>query len=186
MGDSSRKKHAKRLPPEYSPGTRFREICRGVWLFFGLPEIRPLFPRKERAPKKPPTETAITGAWGEKRAADYLRRKGYRILGRNVRFGSDRELDLVARSPDPPTLVFVEVKTRRDESRGRPFCAVDGDKRRALVRAAAMYLRKLRRRPTRVRFDVVEVVGHPDSPAPPVLRHIENAFTLPGNDRLPV
>lgn len=165
--------------------SRFRRFLQGVWLFLGLPEVRPLFPRKKKD-RKPPTEAALTGAWGEKLAAEHLRRAGYRILGRNVRFGPEREIDLVARSPDPPVLVFVEVKTRRDETLGRPFCAVDADKRRALVRAAACYLHKLHERPARVRFDVVEVVGHPDSSSPPVLRHIENAFALPGNDRLPV
>ncbi|MBP5618294.1 MAG: YraN family protein, partial [Clostridia bacterium] len=50
-----------------------------------------------------------TGERGEKLAARYLRRKGYRILERNfqTRFG---EIDLIARKGDQ--LVFVEVKTR--------------------------------------------------------------------------
>ena len=165
--------------------SRFLRILRGAWLFLGLPEAGPLFPKKRRD-KKPPTEAALTGAWGEKLAADRLRRAGYRILGRNVRFGPERELDLVARSPDPSTLVFVEVKTRAGEGLGRPFDAVDADKRRAMARAAALYLRKLPRKPALVRFDVVEVVGHPSSPAAPVIRHIENAFTLAPDDRLPL
>ena len=66
------------------------------------------------------------------------------------------------------------------------FTAVTADKRRTLARAAALYLRKLRDKPSRVRFDVVEVVGRRDSPSPPVIRHIQNAFTLPKNDRLPL
>ena len=161
--------------------SRFRRILRGVWLFLGLP-----LPQKKKE-KKPPTEAALTGAWGEKLVADHLRRAGYLILDRNVRFGPEREIDIVARSDgNPPTLVFVEVKTRRDESLGRPFSAVDDTKRRALARSAALYIRKLRQRPVHVRFDVVEVVGHPDSPEKPVLRHIENAFVLPRGDRLPV
>ena len=185
MAAVTRKKRAKRPPPKHPRLARLRKICQGIWLFLGLPEFRPLFPRKGK-PKKPPTEAAVTGAWGETLAADFLRRAGYRILDRNVRFGPEREIDIVARSDDPPTLVFVEVKTRRDESLGRPFSAVDDTKRRALSRAAAHYLRKLRSRPARVRFDVVEVVGHPDSPEKPVLRHIENAFVLPDSERLPV
>lgn len=124
------------------------------------------------------------GAWGEAIAADFLQRKGYRILGRNVRFGSRAELDLVARAPAPETLVFVEVKTRRSEAFGRPFSAVDHDKRRALGRAAMRYLRRLHARPGRIRFDVVEVVGVPDGPAP-VVRHVENAFSLGPRQRLP-
>ena len=150
-----------------------------MWLFLGLP-----IPRKKK--DKPSTAAALTGAWGEKLAADHLRRAGYLILDRNVRFGTEGELDLVARSPAPSALVFVEVKTRATEDLGRPFSAVDADKRRALARAAALYLRKLPRKPALVRFDVVEVVGRRDSPSPPVIRHIQNAFTLPKNDRLPL
>lgn len=189
MAAAPRKKRAKHPPPKHPRLARLRKICQGIWLFLGLPECRPLFPRKKKT-KKPPTEAAITGAWGEDLAGEFLRRAGYRILGRNVRFGPEREIDIVARAPrragEPPALVFVEVKTRSDETLGRPFAAVDDAKRRALVRAAALYLRKLRERPAYVRFDVVEVVGHPKLPTEPVVRHIENAFTLPGNGRLPV
>ncbi len=137
-----------------------------------------------RRASAPRPESHRAGAWGEQTAADFLRHKGYRILGRNVRFGSRRELDLVARSPAPETLVFVEVKTRRDESFGRPFSAVDRAKRRALGRAAMRYLLRLQPKPARIRFDVVEVVGSPDGP-PPVVRHIENAFSLGPDYRLP-
>ncbi|NLB65745.1 MAG: YraN family protein [Lentisphaerae bacterium] len=124
-----------------------------------------------------------TGAWGEDLAARHLRRKGYRILGRNIRFGSRLELDLVARSPAPETLVFVEVKTRRSERFGRPAAAVDRAKRRTLGRAANRYLLRLKTRPPRIRFDVIEIVGAPGDPSPEI-RHIENAFT-PGPDYYP-
>jgi putative endonuclease len=176
-------------PPRRRRPSRFRRACQAAFLFLGLPEIWPVFPRKKKKPRKPPTEAALAGAWGEGIAASHLARKGYRILERNVRFGSDREIDLVARSPrkdGPQALVFVEVKTRATEDLGRPFAAVDADKRRTLVRAAALYVRKLPRRPALVRFDVVEVVGDRNDSAPPVVRHIENAFALPAGDRLPL
>lgn len=50
-----------------------------------------------------------TGKRGEDFAAEYLRRKGYRIIGRNKRWKWG-ELDIIAVAPDK-TLVFVEVKT---------------------------------------------------------------------------
>ena len=124
------------------------------------------------------------GAWGERIAADFLEAKGYRILGRNVRFGSRCELDLVARSPAPEALVFVEVKTRRSEDFGRPFSAVDRGKRRAVGRAAMRYLRRVKTKPARIRFDVVEVVGSPGDERP-VVRHVENAFSPGPGYRLP-
>ena len=114
------------------------------------------------------------GLWGEAEAERYLRRLGWRILGRRVRIGRD-ELDLVARHGE--VLVFVEVKTRRDESMGRPFVAVDRGKRRSLSRAAVRYLNKLPTRPSFFRFDVLEVIGKAEQGVPRI-RHIENAFTL--------
>ena len=129
-------------------------------------------------------QTHRAGAWGEQLAADYLKQRGYRILGKNVRFGSRCELDLVACSPAPEALVFVEVKTRSTEDFGRPLSAVDRGKRRALGRAAMRYLHRIRAKPARIRFDVVEVIGSPDG-NPPVIRHIENACSLGPGYRLP-
>ena len=134
--------------------------------------------------KKSVTESRRAGDWGEAAAADFLKARGYRILGRNVRFGSRCELDLVARSPAPEALVFIEVKTRRNEDYGRPASAVDRAKRRALGRAAVRYLRRVKAKPAHIRFDVVEVVGAPDGAAP-VVRHIEHAFSLGPGYRLP-
>lgn len=129
-------------------------------------------------------EAQRSGAWGEQLAADFLKQRGYQILGKNVRFGSRCELDIVARSPAPEALVFVEVKTRKSEHFGRPVSAVDRGKRRALGRAALRYLHRIKAKPARIRFDVVEVVGSPGDEKPTV-RHIENAFTLGAGYRLP-
>ena len=81
------------------------------------------------------------------------------------------------------TLVFVEVKTRRNEDFGRAASAVNRGKRTALSRAAYHYLRKLKEKPRYFRFDVVEVIGQEDQ-GPPEIRHIEHAFTLEGKYRL--
>ena len=142
----------------------------------------PLTLLRRKRPATPAAQRA--GAWGEQVAADYLAKRGYRILGRNVRFGSRCELDLVVRSPAPDALVFVEVKTRRNEDYGRPASAVDRAKRRALGRAALRYLHRVKAKPAHIRFDVIEVVGQPDGP-PPVVRHVENAFSLGPGYRLP-
>ena len=130
---------------------------------------------------KPP-RSAVVGAWGEARAAAFLTTAGYAVIGQNVRPDRHDEIDLVARRGD--TLVFVEVKTRRNEDFGRPASAVDRGKRRALGRAALRYLHRVKAKPARIRFDVVEVVGAPDGAAP-VVRHIEHAFSLGPGYRLP-
>lgn len=115
------------------------------------------------------------GIWGEKMAVAMLKKKGYRILGTRVKMGRRDELDIVARMEG--TLVFVEVKTRRNENFARPLAAVTRAKQKTLSRAAARYLSRLRPRPPAFRFDVVEVVGEEGDNAP-VIRHIERAFNI--------
>ena len=127
-------------------------------------------------------EHPSSGAWGEAQAERALRQKGYAILGRRVHVGRRDELDLVAR--DGAVLVFVEVKTRKTEAFGRPGEAVNHAKRHYLSRAAVRYIKHLRQRPNAFRFDVVEVIGTVDTPAPRI-RHIENAFPLDRCYRVP-
>ena len=124
-----------------------------------------------------------TGKWGEDVAADYLKAKGFRILGRRVRVGTRDELDLVARQGD--RLVIVEVKTRGSEAFGRPVSAVDRAKRHTLSRAAVRYIRRLKNPRICFRFDVIEVVGRPHDAEAPLVRHIENAFPLDRHYMLP-
>ena len=116
-----------------------------------------------------------SGQWGERQAERALKAKGYHILGRRVRVGTRDEIDLVAR--DGTALVFVEVKTRKVESYGRPLAAVDRAKRHALSRAAVRYVQRLKDSRACFRFDVVEVVGAAGDEAP-IVRHITNAFAL--------
>src|SRR5215471_13535980 len=53
-----------------------------------------------------------TGRQGEKIAARYLRKNGYRVLYRNFRSRRGGEIDLVCRDCRAKALIFVEVKTR--------------------------------------------------------------------------
>lgn len=115
-----------------------------------------------------------SGRWGEKVAVKHLRSKHWKIVGERVRAGKHDELDVIAE--DGSTLVFVEVKTRKNEDFGRPFSAVNKEKRKRLSRAAVAYLKKKNAKPNYIRFDVVEVIGEPGGK--PEVRHIENAFPL--------
>jgi len=119
--------------------------------------------------------TDDTGKWGEREAEKHLRGKGYRIIGRRVRVGGRDEIDLVTRDGD--VLVFVEVKTRASERYGRPIAAVDRHKRQVTSRAAMRYIKKLKNPDVLFRFDVVEVIGTPDSPDT-MIRHVEEAYPL--------
>jgi putative endonuclease len=119
------------------------------------------------------------GAAGETRAAQYLMRRGYRIVARNVR--ADRvEIDIIARRGR--VLAFVEVKTRRTRAYGYPEDAVDARKRARLVRGAAAWLhenRGQRRSGQTVRFDVVacECTSNQELWQ---IRHLKGAFDADG------
>jgi putative endonuclease len=72
--------------------------------------------------------------------------------------------------------VFVEVKTRTREDFGRPFTAVDRQKRKRISRGALNWLRMLDNPDILFRFDVVEVLVTED--ASPRIELIKNAFPL--------
>ena len=112
----------------------------------------------------------ISGHWGEAMAAEYLRKKRYEIIACNyhTRFG---EIDLIAR--DRKTVVFVEVKTRRDDSYAQAREFVTGAKQRRITATAELWLMQ---NPTekQPRFDVIEV--YQDEGIVRSIHHIENAF----------
>ena len=117
------------------------------------------------------------GDEGEGRAEAYLRQRGFRILGRNVRSPLG-ELDLVA--DDQGVLVFVEVKRRRTRAFGGAIEAVDARKRAKLIQLAAQYLAQYRIRNRACRFDVVLIQD--DVETAEAVQHIANAFDLAGDD----
>jgi putative endonuclease len=95
------------------------------------------------------------GRRAETLATIWLRLRGYRILGRNVRVAG-REVDVVARRGR--TLVVCEVKARRSRTRGAPAEAVDQRKQRRLAEAGEMLL-LANPGVEQVRFDVIAVDG---------------------------
>jgi putative endonuclease len=80
------------------------------------------------------------GAEGESLATDYLARRGWRILGRNIQIGGG-ELDIVAMDGDE--LVVVEVRTRSIGHILPPEMTVGPQKIRKIARAARSYVRKI-------------------------------------------
>lgn len=116
----------------------------------------------------------ITGIKGEEEAARFLTRSGYAILDRNVRTRAG-EIDLVAK--EGKTLVFVEVKTRRDLEGDPPQAGVHTRKQNRLAKLAHGYLKLKRIRQTPCRFDVVAVIIN-DEGGVKAIRHIPNAFSV--------
>jgi len=117
------------------------------------------------------------GQEGESTAEQYLRQKGYRIVGRNLR-SSVGELDLVAE--DGQVLVFVEVKARRTGAFGGAIHAVHQRKQEKLIQLAALYLARHHIKDRLCRFDVVLLQGV--GTLPTQIEHIQNAFEVSGED----
>lgn len=117
--------------------------------------------------------TKLLGAWGEAVAAEYLRKRHYKIIanGYRSRFG---EIDLIAK--DRKTLVFVEVKLRKNDSYTKARDYVDKRKQDKLRLTASLYLSE---NPCDLpaRFDVIEIYA-PDgtTTAHPDIYHMEDAF----------
>ena len=113
------------------------------------------------------------GLLGEKQAARYLKKQGFRLLETRFRC-REGEIDLVVSRG--PYLCFVEVKLRRDAemAEAREF-VTPGKQRR--VRTAALYYLMEHPSPLQPRFDVVEVYApQGENTRKPVVRHWEGVF----------
>ncbi|MBR5542988.1 MAG: YraN family protein [Oscillospiraceae bacterium] len=116
--------------------------------------------------------TLLLGKWGEATAAEYLRKKKFAVIAANfrTRFG---EIDLIAENRK--TVVFVEVKLRKNEEYGLACEFVTPEKQRKIKIAAESWLLK---NPTEkeLRFDVIEIYAPQGISQNYKLNHIENAF----------
>lgn len=115
----------------------------------------------------------VAGAWGESLAAAYLEKKHYKLVAANFRcrFG---EIDLIVRNRT--TLVFVEVKLRKNANFAQAREYVDRYKQDRIRVTASLYLSQ---NPTKLqpRFDVIEIYAPEgvDTLHPEII-HMEDAF----------
>ncbi|WP_428898061.1 putative endonuclease [Parelusimicrobium proximum] len=106
------------------------------------------------------------GMLGEERAADYLKKKKYKIAARNYVCPAG-ELDIVAW--DGRTLVFVEVKERAGSGYGGAVGAVTKAKQTRVHKAAVSYIKYKSPSYEAIRFDIVVIEAGE-------IEHIPNAF----------
>ena len=113
------------------------------------------------------------GAFGERKAANYLRLHGYRIIDTNCRYRQG-EIDIIAKRRD--YIVFVEVKLRKNNTYGEAREFVTPAKQQRVIMAAQLWL-QTHETELQPRFDVVEVYA-PDgvNSKKVMINHIENAF----------
>lgn len=96
----------------------------------------------------------LLGRVGEKKAVDYLKKKGYKILETNFKTHIG-EIDVIAEHNS--VTVFIEVKTRSGDEFGTPSQAVNSKKQEKYFKVATEYLMKKDKLDTPCRFDVVEI-----------------------------
>lgn len=144
-----------------------------------------MFLRRRKKPEIPNVGVEH-GRWGEDVAADFLRRRGYIIVERNVRpcKADERlEIDIVAYSREADAIVFVEVKQHAEhsdfESRLR---SIDRRKRMLMRRVCRSWL-MVHKWAGAYRFDVIEVFGTPDSKESPEIDHIERVDIFVGRGK---
>ena len=121
-----------------------------------------------------PESTKSIGSKGEQLAADFLSAKGYRIVQRNY-FAFKVEIDLIALDESTNQIVFIEVKTLRNDFFQQPYEEVNLKKQRNIIKAADTYLRR-HDIDKEARFDVISIVLKPD--AEPEINHIISAFCV--------
>ena len=123
------------------------------------------------------TERRKTGNIGERAAASYLKKKGYKILKKNYA-PLDSEIDIIAENRE--FTIFVEVKTRTEGSESsvepRPASAVTPKKQRGII-SAAKYFLGTHRSGLKVRLDIIEVYLDKRKKVQKIL-HLEGAFNL--------
>ncbi|PJC30669.1 YraN family protein [Candidatus Roizmanbacteria bacterium CG_4_9_14_0_2_um_filter_39_13] len=116
------------------------------------------------------SENKVTGAIGERYAAEYLQSHGFRIIEMNAnsRWG---ELDIVAEKEGK--IIFVEVKTRSNTLKGKPYEAVSYGKLKRVYRTIQHYILVHELEKRAHRLDVIGIVLNPDKSVQE-LKHFEN------------
>lgn len=120
-------------------------------------------------------DARLLGRWGERRSERFLKNRGLKTIARNFNCKLG-EIDLIVTNTDG-MIVFVEVKTRRDEDYAQAKDAVNYKKRLKLGRLAKFFLKTYKIKDKPFRFDIVAVVLGKKGPAR--IRHYENAFIPP-------
>ena len=124
--------------------------------------------------------TTDIGRFGEKVAARFLKKNGYKVLAKN-QHQSHNEIDIIASNKE--FILFVEVKTRSVSADlysayGSPASAVDARKQARIIQAAKSYLTQNTAHALQPRMDVIEVYLDKETGKILQVHHIPNAFGI--------
>ena len=113
------------------------------------------------------------GKTGEEKAVRFLKKKGCTIIETNYR-NKIGEIDIIGL--DKGVLIFVEVKTRKDNDSVSPKEAVTPQKQKKIAQVAQTWLKIKNKHNSKARFDVIAILsgqGRTD------IEWVKNAFELP-------
>jgi len=97
----------------------------------------------------------VIGLYGEESAVQYLKRKGYSIIERNV-YIAGGEIDIVAKKDT--LLVFVEVKTRKSDVFVDPLDVLDDKKSQQLIDCCDEYMTQKKLLTFDYRIDLITIL----------------------------
>lgn len=113
--------------------------------------------------------TVKKGRAGEDKAEKYLKEKGYTVLARNF-LSRQGEIDLIVRSPDQSTIIFVEVKSWKSVPAEDLERSIDFRKIKKIRQTSLIYLSSQAGELYQfIRYDVIFIQKNQ-------LHHIEGAF----------
>jgi putative endonuclease len=119
--------------------------------------------------------TCQIGQLNECLARQYLIQQGLRYLTQNFH-SRQGEIDLIMQEQE--TLVFIEVKYRKNNNFGGAIAAVSYNKQQRLRKTATFYLQRqgLNAYNTPCRFDVITIQGNTYNNSTPQMTWLKNAF----------
>ena len=115
------------------------------------------------------------GTRGERFAAKYLGKQGFRIVARNRRHLKG-EIDLIAM--DSEFLVFVEVRTRTSQDFMTPEASIRAEKRRTVRNTVRRLIRRHKTAGLRPRIDVIAIIWPAGAKEPSEVRHHKGVIPL--------
>ena len=112
----------------------------------------------------------LKGRLGEDIACKYLEKNGYKVIERNKNFSRYCEIDIIALYKR--TLVFVEVKTRKNNDFGAPLEAITKTKFKNIKQGLMMYLNECTVNYENYRIDAIGITLEPEIK----ISHLQNIF----------
>jgi putative endonuclease len=113
--------------------------------------------------------TRAKGAESESMAAEFLEKRGYRILERNW-YNQHCEIDIIAIKDN--IIAIVEVRSLSNIYFQEPYQSVNKNKQRLIILATNAYIR-MHNIQEEVRFDIISIIRGKNGAQ---IEHIESAF----------